>query len=217
MTLALASPLQAFFAAVADSSPAPAARAPAPAMDADLARARDGDPEAYARLIRLHQPQIARRMMRFSHDPLALEELVQDVFVEAWFALPRYRAEALFEHWLHRIAVRVGYRFWKRRDRERRRTAALEARAHSTLTLTPDAAPPGPPEIALLLEKLPPRDRLALTLLYVEGRSVKDAAQLAGWSPIMLKVQAHRARAKLRRLLPPDMLPPTKEPRHDPR
>ncbi|HVX86836.1 MAG TPA: RNA polymerase sigma factor [Phycisphaerae bacterium] len=214
MSIAISThPLLAFFAAVADSSPAPAAGSVSGATpaDADLARSRRGDPEAYARLVRAHQPEVARRMVRFSRDPLVIEELVQEVFVEAWFALPRYRAEAPFEHWLHRIAVRVGYQFWKRRDRERRRAAALEAHAQESSASAPLADDSGPEAVALL-EKLPPRDRLALTLLYVEGRSVKEAARLAGWSPIMLKVQAHRARAKLRRLLPPDVRPSHKEP-----
>ena len=52
-----------------------------------------------------------------------------------------------------------------------------------------------------LLAKLPPRDRLVLTLLYLEGLSVAQAAQRAGWSKAMVKVQAFRARKKLRALL----------------
>jgi RNA polymerase sigma-70 factor, ECF subfamily len=47
---------------------------------------------------------------------------------------------------------------------------------------------------------LPPRDRLVLVLMYVDGRSVDEAAQLAGWSKTMIKVQAFRARRKLRAL-----------------
>ena len=49
-----------------------------------------------------------------------------------------------------------------------------------------------------LLAELPPRDRLVLTLIYLEGCSVSEAAEQAGWSQTMTKVQAHRARKKLR-------------------
>ena len=52
-----------------------------------------------------------------------------------------------------------------------------------------------------MLEKLAPRDRLVLTLLYLESRSVAEAADLAGWSESMVKVQAHRARKRFRNLL----------------
>ncbi len=56
-------------------------------------------------------------------------------------------------------------------------------------------------EVAVALEQLAPRDRLVLTLLYLESRSVAEAADLAGWSETMVKVQAHRARKRLRKLL----------------
>jgi RNA polymerase sigma-70 factor (ECF subfamily) len=51
-----------------------------------------------------------------------------------------------------------------------------------------------------LLEQLPPRDRLVLTLLHIEERSVAETAQMVGWSQVMVKVQAFRARKKLRDL-----------------
>jgi RNA polymerase sigma-70 factor (ECF subfamily) len=56
-------------------------------------------------------------------------------------------------------------------------------------------------EVAVVLEQLAPRDRLVLTLLYLESRSVAEAADLAGWSESMVKVQAHRARKRFRKLL----------------
>ena len=54
--------------------------------------------------------------------------------------------------------------------------------------------------VQALLDRLPPRDRLVLLLVYVEGHNVDDAAKLAGWSKTMTKVQAFRARRKLRAL-----------------
>ena len=51
-----------------------------------------------------------------------------------------------------------------------------------------------------LLEELPPRDRLVLTLRYLEELSVEETAERTGWSRAMVKVQAWRAREKLKRL-----------------
>jgi RNA polymerase sigma-70 factor (ECF subfamily) len=51
------------------------------------------------------------------------------------------------------------------------------------------------------LEKLSPRDRLVITLLHLEERSVAEAAEHTGWSQTMVKVQAFRARARLKKLL----------------
>ncbi len=64
---------------------------------------------------------------------------------------------------------------------------------------------PDPDEAAELLHKmraiLSPRDRLVLTLLYWEGFSVAEIANQTGWTKTMVKVQAHRARARLRKKL----------------
>jgi RNA polymerase sigma-70 factor (ECF subfamily) len=65
----------------------------------------------------------------------------------------------------------------------------------------PETASEAAQLVHLLLEKLPPRDRLVLTLLYLQGNSVEEAAQLAGWSRTMVKVQAFRARGKLKKLM----------------
>jgi RNA polymerase sigma-70 factor (ECF subfamily) len=167
---------------------------------ADLKAAARGDGESYARVIRRHQQLVARRMTRFTRDPREIEELVHEVFVEAYFSLKGFRSDAPFEHWLQRIATRVGYRHWTRQGRERNR--------ESIDLLEPEAARGGGSlddrdEVAAALDKLSARDRLVLTLLYLESRSVAEAADLAGWSESMVKVQAHRARRRLRALLEP--------------
>jgi len=169
---------------------------------ADVAAASGGDGEAYARIIRRYQDTIARRMLRFSRDPAVVEKLVHDVFVEAYYSLDSYRGDAPLEHWLQRIATRTGYRYWTRWQKEKERTVSLEVRLHEPVapagaTTAHDAAD----EVAGMLEELPPRDRLVLTLLYIESRTVAEAAELAGWSQTMVKVQAYRARQKLRKLI----------------
>jgi RNA polymerase sigma-70 factor, ECF subfamily len=169
------------------------------ALLADLRSASGGDGDAYARIIGRYQDTIARRMLRFTRDPRMQEELVHDVFVEAYFGLAGYRGEAPFEHWLQRIATRVGFRYWTRRGRGS--LNLLDIRRFE-----PEAAPradalESADEVAVVLEQLAPRDRLVLTLLYLESRSVAEAADLAGWSESMVKVQAHRARKRFRKLL----------------
>jgi RNA polymerase sigma-70 factor, ECF subfamily len=177
----------------------------------DVHAASQGDGEAYARLIARHQQQIAVRMRAFARQRSEIEELTQDVFVEAYLSLRSYRGRAPFAHWLQRIATRVGYRYWKRLARDRRRAparlesddiAASEA-AKIGAEAASDAAEAGE-LVHRLLEQLPPRDRLVLTLMYLEGHSVAVTASLAGWSVPMVKVQAFRARNKLKRLLEAD-------------
>ena len=93
-----------------------------PTAAADLAAVRRvlaGDGSAYRALIERHQGRVSSMMWRFSRDAEVHRELVQEVFVQVYESLGSYRAEAPFEHWLVRIATRVGYRYWKRERRAR--------------------------------------------------------------------------------------------------
>jgi RNA polymerase sigma-70 factor (ECF subfamily) len=162
-----------------------------------------GDGEAYARLIVRYQNTVAACMWRFTRARGICEELVHDVFVEAYFSLGRFRGEAPFLHWLRKIAVRVGYRHWRRLARERARgEVALE----SCADLSGGIAHPAEARYAAelvhsYLARLAPRDRLILTLIHLEDLSVEEAAEATGWTKTMVKVQAYRARRRLRRLL----------------
>lgn len=168
----------------------------------DIQATLKGDGEAYARIIDRYQSEIARHMWRFSRDRKIYEELVHDVFVEAYLSLSSYQGRSPFLHWLRKIAVRVGYRHWKQQAKQRDLQALpiqewdekLEAR---TEDLTAQEAGK---KLHALLAHLPPRDRLVLTLLYLDDCSVEEAARLIGWSQTMVKVQAHRARKKLKKL-----------------
>jgi RNA polymerase sigma-70 factor (ECF subfamily) len=167
--------------------------------DIDAVLAGNGD--AYAHLVTRHQQMIAGRLWRFTRDKRQLEELVADVFVEAYTSLRNYRGEGAFSHWLSVIATRVGYRFWKRRDRLRVETPLENWDGPIPPAADPLEAAEAGETLHALLDRLPPRDRLVLTLMYWEGKSVAQTSVETGWSESMVKVQAHRARKKLRRWL----------------
>jgi RNA polymerase sigma-70 factor (ECF subfamily) len=163
---------------------------------ADIRSAVEGDGDAYARLVRKYQNAIGAMMWRFTRDRQVWEELVHDVFVEAYFSLPGYRARAPFEHWLKRIATRTGYRYWKRREKTRHE----EPLVGDMLDADHPAEVSGAEAADLvnhLLDQLAPRDRLVMTLTYLEGRTNAEIADLTGWSKTMVKVQIHRARKRL--------------------
>lgn len=178
----------------------------APSADAaDVRLASHGDGDAYRRLIERHQDHVSRILWRFSRDRRVHEELVQDVFVESYLSLGRYRGEAPFEHWLTRIATRVGYRYWKEKAR-RQRTEPFDVQEWEKATdadgvvqsLEPDQAAE---LLHRLFEQLSPRDRLVLTLRYLEQCDVVETARRTGWTKTMVKVQTLRARNRLQKLL----------------
>ena len=166
----------------------------------DLGQARSGDPEAYRRLIERHQSAVGKLLWRFTRDRTEHEELVQQTFVEAWMGLSGFRAEAPFAHWLARIATRVGYRFWNRTRRNKQ--VALPDEAWQSLA-QPDSgaieAHQAADLVHRLLAQLPPRDRLVLTMRYLEQCDIAQTAYRLGWTQTRVKVQTHRAIAKLKK------------------
>ena len=174
-------------------------------MDDDaqtLAAIRGGDSDAFERVVEKYQSTISAQMYRFSRDPEVVEELTHDVFVQAFLSLKSYRAKASLLHWLRKIAVRVGYRFWTDRTRQQQLYVSAEEIKGGLDSLENGQITEGSEArdtLDGLLQLLQPRDRLVLTLLYWEGYSVAEAAKLAGWSQSMVKVQAHRARKRLRK------------------
>jgi RNA polymerase sigma-70 factor (ECF subfamily) len=157
-----------------------------------------GDEDAFARLVRRYEIQITKLMWRFSRDPVVCEELVQEVFVEAYLSLKSYRGRAPFLHWLRKIGTRVGYRFWK--EQAKKKTVmpltdfdAIEKK--DTEAIDPSVAAN---ILHSLLARLPRADRLVLTLMYFEQCSTREIASRTGWSRGMVKMRALRARKKLK-------------------
>lgn len=164
----------------------------------------NGDGDAFAELIKRYQNKVAAKMWRFTRDRQELEGLTQEVFMEVYRSLRGFRQGNLFWPWLMKIAVRVGYRHWKKIARTPKAISldGLGEIATSNRDIKPSQAAE---MLHNLLAKLRPADRLVLTLIYFEGCSVAEAAEFAGWSRIMTKVRAHRARGKLKRLIEQEM------------
>ena len=168
----------------------------------DIRRCLNGDEEAYARIIERYESKIAAQMWRFTREHGVLEELVQEVFVEAYTSLANYKGKAPFLHWLRRIATRVGYRYWKIKTRDKDRRDTLAAHREEWLSRGKPESPSEAGEfVYLLLDKLPPQERMILTLLYFEQWDTAEIAEHMGWTRSLVKVRAFRARKKLKAFL----------------
>jgi RNA polymerase sigma-70 factor (ECF subfamily) len=166
-------------------------------------RCQHGDANAFQELVEKYQNQVASIMWRFSRELDTHQDLVQDVFVEAYTSLKNYRPQAPFFHWLSRIAVRVGYRHWKKLKKQRDNPhVSLDEWEQLADTKTPDvlAGKEAADILHRLLGQLTSRNRMVLTLRFVEEKSVKETSELTGWSQTMVKVQTLRARKQLKKL-----------------
>ena len=176
-----------------------------------IRRIRQGETERFAELIDRYQRHVGRIVGR-RVPAERVRELVHEVFVKAYVNLSQFSDKAPFEHWLAGIAVRTCYDFWRERAREEVPVSALSDehqrwieqtmssqsdRQFRDQTAKQDAAE----VLEWALRQLSPENRAVLTLVHLDGYSVREAAQLLGWSLVNVKVRAHRARRALRALL----------------
>lgn len=166
----------------------------------DVEAVLDGDEEAYARIVERHGAAVRKQMRNFTRDPQMAEELSHDVFVEAYLGLAKYRGDAPFRHWLARIATLTGYKYWKRRDKEKNRLSLSEA---PDLVAAREERPDPSAAAELLFEllnTLPPDDRLTMTLMYMEKLGQDEIAARMGCTRVMVAVRIYRAKQKLKKL-----------------
>ncbi|MSR65504.1 MAG: sigma-70 family RNA polymerase sigma factor [Verrucomicrobiae bacterium] len=182
--------------------------------DAELiARILEGDDGAFEQLACHHKPRVFQIASRYARNEHELADLAQEIFVKAYFALKSFRGDAPFEHWLSRIAVRACYDHLRSRQRKRETTlseltddqaAWLERAGMEQSTEQRDAMASAEEAKELLnwvLERLSPPDRMVITLLELEDKSVREVAGLMGWSQTLVKVRAFRARKAMRKII----------------
>ena len=169
-------------------------------------RARRGDVDAFERLYQLHAGRVYALCLRLAGEPVEARELMQDTFVHAWEALPRFRGESSLTTWLHRIAVNA---LLERRRRDKRRSARVslvddEDDAESG-SIASGFVAPADVATAIDLERaiaaLPPGVRRAFVLHEVEGYTHEEVAGMTGLATGTLRAQLHRARQLLIRAL----------------
>jgi len=162
-----------------------------------------GDDQAYAELAGRHKSRVFGVAARFARDAAELEDICQDVFVQAYFKLRQFRRDSPFEHWLMRITTYKCYDYLRKRRRDPGgiSTDALLESGYEPSAPEPAAPHPDLERLHAALAQLSPKERLVITLLELEERSVQEIADLTGWSPANVKVRAFRARAALRKLM----------------
>jgi RNA polymerase sigma factor (sigma-70 family) len=167
-----------------------------------VARARDGDGDAFGALVARHQ-QVAFRVAWLTvRDPGEAEDAVQEAFVKAWRAMPRFRTDAPFRPWVLRIVSNEA----RNRARSSRRRDALVLR-EAAAAGSGDAAPS--PEAAALsrdeaealtraLDRLPERDRTVIAYRWLLELSEAETAEILGVRLGTVKSRLSRALRRLR-------------------
>ncbi|MBC8010626.1 MAG: sigma-70 family RNA polymerase sigma factor [Burkholderiales bacterium] len=178
-------------------------------VPACLERVRARDQRAARELVE-HLHPLVRRIVR-AHLPrrTAEEDLMQEVFLKMFTRLEQYQGNVPFPHWVSRIAVTTcidQLRHQQRRpelrwaDLSENEATVLDAVLTNDSQPAPDDALSSRELVHKLLGQLKPDDRLVLTLLDLEQKTVAEISAQTGWSGTLVKVRAFRARRKLQKL-----------------
>jgi RNA polymerase sigma-70 factor, ECF subfamily len=168
-----------------------------------IAAAAGGDRRAFADLYRRHLDSVYARLTRVIGPAPDRDDLVQQIFLDVYRALRRFRGEARFSTFLHRIVLNVAAEHLDRRRRavgknERVETGELEA------LIAPGASPEQRARqreelrrLFALLEHLSPKRRTAFVLVAVECLPLEEAASLLDANPAAIKQRVLEARREL--------------------
>jgi RNA polymerase sigma-70 factor (ECF subfamily) len=175
-----------------------------------LERVRQRDDEAAKALVEHLYPLVIKIVRAHLPRRVAEEDLAQDIFLKMFERLEQFRGGVPFEHWVARIAVTTcldQLRAQKRRpelrwaDLNETEAEVLDAVIHNESEPHPSQGMAAREIVTKLLDCLSPQDRLVVTLLDLEDKSLAEIRQLTGWNETLIKVRAFRARRKLRQHL----------------
>ncbi len=181
--------------------------------DAEIIRqVLEGDVNAFEHLLTKYKGYVFKIVNK--HIPASqAEETAQDVFIKAYQSLPSFKHKSSFRQWLAKIAVRTCYDYWRKhyKSRELPMSSLTEKHRDWLENIISDQSEQSFNEkstqketremIDYALDRLSPEDRMVVELVYLEGMSGEEAAELLGWSVANVKVRSFRSRKKLQKLL----------------
>ncbi|HJN45790.1 MAG: hypothetical protein CL477_18530 [Acidobacteria bacterium] len=174
---------------------------------------REQAAERFGGIIDRQQRRASRIAYHYLRDPAEVDEVVQDAFLRAFVHLPSFREDLFFELWFTRILVNACLDRLKARARRARWLVPSDAR-EGLLAEGPPSGEPSPEAMLLTkerrrrleaaIERLPARQRTAVILSHLEGRSAREVSVIMGLNESTVRVHLFRAVRKLRGLLDRD-------------
>lgn len=173
-------------------------------------KTNEGDENAFAEIVTRYSPRVFRFASRFFNQRSLVEEAAQEVFLKAFTQLKNFEGRGSLEGWLTRITVNTCINTLRSSKRETEMTISalsdpetdwLEQRMSNAATIQHQASEEkmiAADLVNRVLETMSADDRLALTLLDGEGYSIREISQMTGWSESKVKIQAFRARRRMR-------------------
>jgi RNA polymerase sigma-70 factor (ECF subfamily) len=169
--------------------------------------AQTGDKDSYRLLVEAYQDRLFGLVLSLVHDREQAEDLTQEIFVKAWFALDSFAGQSAFYTWLYRIASNHCLDYLrKRRPVQVSIDRPASEESETTFGDQLEAPPSDQPEAALeafseaaaILDKLEPDQKLILCLRELEGHSYDELAEILKCPVNTVKSRLNRAREALK-------------------
>ena len=175
-----------------------------------LARARQGDSDAFRALVEQHSRTVYRLAFRMTGNEQDAEDVVQESFLRAYRQLGRFESRANFGTWLYRIVANCSVDLMRAKQARHDQTRGEPLETAADL---PAVDAPDPQRLAESAEinrrvqnalgALSPLERAAFTLRHYEGRSIDEIGRTLGLGTSAAKHSVFRAVKKLRHALQP--------------
>jgi RNA polymerase sigma-70 factor (ECF subfamily) len=172
-------------------------------------QARQGDSDAFERLVRLYEKRVFALTSRMCRNPSDAEEAAQEAFLAAWQGLAFFRGEASFSTWLYRLASNACVDLLRRENRHQ--ANAGPSLDDGELALDPVDERPSPhalaeqaelrQQIETALAALPPEYRQVLILREMHQRTYDEIAEICSLDLGTVKSRISRGRKRLRKIL----------------
>lgn len=168
---------------------------------------RKGDQTAFRELIEHYRPLVYRTSAKFVANVDDRDDLTQEVFIEVWRSINKFRGDASISTWIYRITVNKALNFVQRAKRKNWYSGLLRTSDyHEPETRADETAnnllrSEGASLINMALDTLPGNQRVAFILSKAEGLSQKEVAAVMELTEKAVESLIHRARTNLRKKL----------------
>lgn len=169
-------------------------------VQALVARARNGDPDAFAELVEGQYDAIFRTAWRWCGNRHDAEDIAQEVCVKLGQAIAGFDGRSAFSSWVYRITLNA-VRDWHRAGKRRGRNVDAYAEISPVEQAADQEQAATNSQLWEAVRRLPEKQRDAVLLVYAEELTHAEAADIMGIKEATVSFHVHEARKTLRVLL----------------
>ncbi len=181
--------------------------------DTELIKAvKAGETGAFQTLVEQYQDRVINTCYGFVRDREDAKDIAQEVFIEIYQSLEKFREEAKLSTWIYRISVTKSLDFLRRKNRKKRmgqfkklfNIDDVAERIEQPSGNNPDKNMEARERAQILqqaMDRLPENQKIAITLSKYEGFSNKEISEIMNTSVSSVESLIHRAKVNLKKKL----------------